>query len=379
MVFQFAKKILYFSIPLLIFFLVPVSYLYISGENYRNLDVIVRDYNNYLIGYAYNQDNYRYLKFREIQARDSVQVMALGSSRVLQFRKEMFTTSFYNAGYTLSRISEFESRLKTISKFNKPQVIIISLDQWMFNSKWDSGKSESTDLIIWNPVFQKYATIQTLLNVWKDVFIGKYDYEMIFSKIYDDTLYSHYGLNAFANNTGVRKDGSYNYGVQVDKLLNNDSTAYDFNYLETLQRIDKGTDRFQFSNSVNPTAISSLNSLLVYCRDNNINVVAVIPPFANTVMQQLKRSGMHDYIDKIFNEINPIFVLHGFELWDMTDLQDYGSKDDEVVDGFHGGELSYLKMLIHMSENGSILKNHTDTAFMRTSIENKVNRYVVYQ
>lgn len=229
---KFLYKTISFSIPLILFLVIPGILLFVSGENYRSIDELVVTENEYLIGYAYNENNYRYLKQKELENRQSCSVIALGSSRVLQFRDKMFTKSFYNAGYTVSSISGFLPFMEcNLKKNSKPEVLLIALDQWMFNENWDSLINYSKINRLSQASFNKSASLTTIFNVWTDLFLAKYSFEVLFSN--SDFIGPKIGLNAIVNNTGFLKDGSMFYGDQINKLLLKDSTANDFGYLDT--------------------------------------------------------------------------------------------------------------------------------------------------
>ena len=92
----------------------------------------------------------------------------------------------------------------------------------------------------------------------------------------------------------------------------------------------------------------------------------------------LKQKEKYTYMDSIFIKSNKLFTQQGFELWDMSNLNKYGSNDSETLDGFHGSETSYLKMLIYMVENGSELKKYTNINNLRHDLDNRKNGYEVY-
>jgi hypothetical protein len=373
----FVIKIIIFSIPLLILFLIPASFLFFSNENYKSIDNIIKSKENYLVGYAYNEQNYKYLKYKELENRKDLDLIALGSSRILQFRAKMFTSSFYNAGYTISSISDFKPFIESNFKLKKPKTLIIALDQWMFNGNWDDLVDYNRKKRVWQASFTKKASITTLYKVWSDLFTGKYGFEILFSNSKYHPL--KIGLNAIVNNKGFRKDGSIYYGTQIQKLLVEDSTANDFGYLDTYSRIDNGNRRFEYGNKVSDMSLQALNDLLLFCRNNDIYVVAILPPFANSVNLKLKQSGNYSYMDSIYSKSQKIFNQYNFELWNMTNLNKYHSNDRETIDGFHGGEVSYIKMLIHMIENGSKLKKFTNLQNLKNDLNNKENNYSVYQ
>ncbi|UPQ79286.1 hypothetical protein M0M57_00250 [Flavobacterium azooxidireducens] len=374
---NFLNKIIVFCIPVFVFFSIPSLFLYKTGENYKSLDDIILSKQDYLIGYAYNEDNYKYLKCKELQTKSKQSVIGLGSSRMLQFRDKMFTKPFYNAGYTVSSISDFVPFIDTNILNNKPEVLLITLDQWMFNENWDKLSEYNPSNKYYQVGFNKNASIPTLYNVWSDLFKSKYGFEILHNSDKIENT-KKIGLNAIVNNKGFRKDGSMYYGEQIYKLIENDSSANDYNYSDTYNRIEKGINRFEYGKKTNEKAFIVLEDLLKYCQEKNIYVIAIIPPFANQINSKLNESKKYSYIEDIFTTSNMIFKKYDFELWDMSNLSKYGSNDKETLDGFHGGEVTYLKMLIHMLENDSKLNNYSSIEQLKLDLTNKKNNYQVY-
>lgn len=119
----------------------PTYILWSSKENFHEIDKILNSKENYPIGCAHNEVNYHYLKWANLNLNQRRNVWALGSLRVLLFRENMFDVSFYNAGYTVESLNDFLPFLESIPDSKYPEYIIIGLDQWMFNSKYDELNS----------------------------------------------------------------------------------------------------------------------------------------------------------------------------------------------------------------------------------------------
>ncbi|MBU0490176.1 MAG: hypothetical protein KKD31_19730 [Bacteroidetes bacterium] len=370
---KFALKLLVFGIPAIVFLAPPIAALKLSGEYFTGIDQLVESKEKYLIGYAYNEENSKYLKWKEVTSRPKQTILSLGSSRVLQFRKEMFQSSFYNAGFTIQRMGDFLSFLLGIPKDNYPDVLVIGLDQWLFNEKWDLKKPKSKSAK-WQPEFNLTPSFKTLISVWNDLIKEKYS---IFSFPNNNKI-KNVGIASYSMNRGFRSDGSFLYGNQIPKLLNYDTTAYDYNYNLTLARIKNGAIRFEHGEDLYTNSLAELEFFLHYCKKNNIYVIAFLPPFADKVNERMKQTGKHTYMPKIYPSIIPLFQKNGFELWDMSNLSTYQSGDTETIDGYHGSEVTYLKMLIYMAENGSIISKHTSLAKLQEDLENKINNYMVY-
>jgi hypothetical protein len=289
----------------------------------------------------------------------------------------MFTKPFYNAGYTISSVSDFIPFIKSNLENKKPEVLLIALDQWMFNENWDNLEGYNMFENEWNSSFNYKASIGTIFNVWSDLFSGKYGFEILVGSA-EQSRQKKIGLNSIVNNKGFRKDGSIFYGDQIHKLLSNDITANDYGYHDTYSRIEKGNRRFQYGAKVNDKAIQVLSDLLEYCKIRNIYVVAILPPFANAVNLKMKQTGNYVYMDSIYSKSIELFKKHQFELWDLSNLSNYNSNDDETLDGFHGSEVAYLKMLIYMIENGSKLKHVTNVNELKNDLNDRQSNYSVY-
>lgn len=374
---KFLIRILIYSIPSILFIIPALIILKTSGESYTRLDKLLKNEGKYLIGYVYDETNYKYLKWKEIDSKPSKQLLALGSSRILQFRDSMFNASFYNAGYMVERICDFTPFLLSIPKGNYPDILIISLDQWMFNENWDEIKENCTNPDKLEYSFKRSPSSKTLLNVWSDFTKGKYNISILYERDDFDSI-SKVGLNAIMNDTGFRNDGSFFYGKQIEKLTKAVSTDENDKYMDTYSRIDAGTNRFEYGSNINARALEEIDRFLEYCQANGIFVVAILPPFATEVNDYMKKCGNYIYMDKIFTEANIIFEKYHFELWDMSDLSKYYSSDHETIDGFHGGEVTYLRMLIYMTENGSKIKEYTELERMNKDLAHRVNDFVVY-
>ena len=345
-----------------------------TGENFKKIDKLISKNNPFLIGYAFNEQNYKYLKWKTLLSRDKFDVIAIGSSRVLSFNSRMFEASFYNAGYTISSINDFLPFLNSISEEKYPKFLIIGLDQWMFNETWDNLESvPSKDT--WANSFKLKPNANTVINIWKDLLRNKYNLKLLSNT----DLISRIGINSVFNNSGFRNDGSFYYGGQIEKLLHNDVTANDYDYVNTFDRIEKGDRLFQYGAVVNPNALHELERILQFCDSKQIKVVAFLPPFADKVNDKLNSCGNYKYMDSIYAQSKNLFSDYNYELYDFSKLVTINSNDSETIDGFHGGEVTYLKLLIKMLESDSELNRVSSIEKLIQDLNNHNNSHEVYR
>jgi hypothetical protein len=368
---RFLINLSIFLLPLTLLLIPPCAVLYRTGENLHTVDDELTSGDKYLIGYAYNEDNYAYLKWKALTKKKS-RVVALGSSRVLQFRDRMFDAPFYNAGFTIEGVGDFVPFLESIPDAQLPEFLIVGLDQWMFNAQWDNLKTTHAPSY-WSEGFRKNPDAGILKNVWSDLLKRKYG----LLPDTEDTL-KRIGLNAVVRNTGFRNDGSMQYGSQIGMLLRDDHGANDYGFKDTYTRIDRGNRRFQHGEVTNLAAVEAIDRLLSFCKQKGIYVVAFLPPFADGVQARMQASGKFGYMNGIHAGLRPGFDKYGFECYDFSAVSQVGSDDREMVDGFHGGELTYAKLLVKMLDAGSKLNGVTDVARLRRDIERPVSRYTVY-
>ncbi len=371
---KFCTKILFFIIPLVLSLIPPMFFIITTGENFKRIDSLILKEKPFLVGYAFNEQNYKYLKWKTIISHEKFDVMALGSSRVLSFRDQMFDGSFYNAGYMISSINDFIPFLKSIPTEKLPNYLLIGLDQWMFNEAWDNLKNvPSTNN--WSNSFKLKPNANTIINVWKNLLANKYNYRLLKG----DKSRVRIGINAVFNSSGFRNDGSFYYGGQIEKLICKDETANDYNYANTLDRISKGDRLFQHGNKVNKKALLELDRILQFCDSKQIKVAAFLPPFADKVNDKLNKSGNYKYMDSIYLKSINLFRNYNYELYDFSKLETINSNDHETIDGFHGGEVTYLNLLIKILESDSNLNNISNIEQLRLNLENRKNRFEAYE
>jgi hypothetical protein len=371
----FLKRIFLFSVPVIFIFSVVLLPLYSSHEYLYDIKQTISQNKKYLIGYAFNENNYRFLKWSVMNNDPKRKVIALGSSRVLQFRDEMFTERFYNVGYTITSVNDLLPFMKSIPKDKYPKYLILGLDQWMFNANWDDLQNTNSE-DYWASSYEYSPSIVTL----KRTIYGLLKEEINF--YYNSSLQENVfkiGLSAHGKSAGIRNDGSMNYGSRIN-YLDGFNDEYDFSLMfgDTYKRIEKGNRRFEPGFEVGQKHVQVLISFLDFCKMNNIIVVGFLPPFAQSVYSRMLESKNHNYINQIYNKLSPHFDALGFELYDFTDGEKINSKNTEFIDGFHGGERTYQRLLIEILRQGSALNTVCDSDKLIEDLNKSQSRYLVY-
>jgi hypothetical protein len=359
---RFVKKISVLILPMMM--ITPfLLFLLLSHEIFLNgLDTLMAchlDKRNCLIGLKYTNPESVQFKIK-MTKEQRPEILAVGTSRIMQVRRSFFkeTTSFYNAGGAIRRLPHIRKFLTRLPSDYSPKILMLSLDQRFFNQNWDDINPENLDYEEYFTMDYSnvmYVTSQVLKGFIPDLIDGRYDFKSFFSL----SLLSEnrrIGLSAHLDNSGFRNDGTYYYGYII---RDPESVLHaDHKFKMSHDRITNALLGFQYSNDVHAKAIEELDAILSDCQKKNIHVVAYLPPYAHEVYQRMMSMGdKYGYMKKLFSTLKPLFDRKGYTLIDASDMANLGASDKEALDGFHGSEKSYLRLILKLASIDNKLKD----------------------
>ena len=324
-------------------------FLYGIGE-IRPVETIAREQqqNHGLYGSATHRLPYRYML--EIFSVRQPEVVAIGSSRVLQLSQSMFTTGFANLGQTVNSLTEGRLLISDLIQRHQPQLVLFGLDYWWFseNAHRPAGNfihhRDAGDTLSFDTAF---LPTQWLLE-------GKIPpAEFLKGLVYPSWLrpFATYGMRAALYREGLMPDGSYSYlGIQLGLRRADDSR-----FADTLSRIAESRSFFQHCSNTNSERFADYEAILRTLRDAQIPVITFLIPFAPTVQNHMKAmNAAYGCIDLIRARLAAIALNNSDQgYFDLFDSAAHGSDDCEFVDGFHGGSATTVRMLLKMIERPS--------------------------
>ncbi len=310
-------------------------------------------------GSALHDDEFAYKL--ELATVRRAEIMAFGSSRMLQFREQLFSASFTNTGRAMSSLDEGNEFLAALPADARPQVMIIGVDPWWFNPNrlaytprrprlvWDMGMVQRvSDWVLDAKI--------SIGDIWRVAVLG--------DRTNDLTHYDSIGVAAIIRATGYRADGSRDYG---QRYFDGDPTFDDRNFSNTLARLPIGDGPFEFGDTAAPERLGQFDKMLETLASMGITPVVILPPYSERLLAAMAAMpGAYDYVADVRAYVAGLAV----ESYDFLDPELIGADDCEFVDGFHGGEIVYQRMLVHMVEQHptSVLAPLIDLDQLRTSI-----------
>lgn len=287
------------------------------------------DHSLYLSGTQDNVIDYKFEIFNQIQPS----IVAIGSSRSMQVRSSFFKIPFVNFGGAANSIPELDYVLsKIISVEKKPNVVLIFSDIWWFNEKFQNPR------LLFTPTNQpSYLTIPTLRPLIKPIAKNG----VVISN--DSRL----GFGAIYQNQGFDAYGAFHYV----STITGETPSGDIKFQDTFRRIDTGTARFEHSDKFSVDGVARFNKLISRLESLNIHVLVVFPPVANVVYKRMAQSNKYSYIGELTSEISKTHSLFNFT--NPSDIPQ--TSDCEFIDGFHGGETVYARMILKMADSDKYL------------------------
>lgn len=363
---KYKKFVLSYFVILLIFGLLLAGIFYYLSRifEHNSFESIVKRQleHNSIYGTALNENVFGYKL--ELVKQTKPKIIALGSSRVLQLREEFFRDSFVSAGNAMNTLKEGRLFLEEVLKFYKPDIVILGLDIWWFNALYPNYETG------------EYLNITgTNINMTKILDTAKhiYDQQLPFQYLLDNHFianpYSNLdslGLNAIYNSRGFFKDGSYLYG----EILKMKKTK-DANFTDTLLRVTQGVSRFEYASHIDVKRMQDLFDILNILRKHNIQVVIFIPPLAPSIYKAIQeKQEKYAYIDELFTSLEKNHITF-FNYHNPAVLKD---DDCEFLDGFHGGDVFYARILADMAQKSEILQPYVNIPYLTELIHTHKGR-----
>jgi len=330
-------------------------------EHNKFEDIVKRQLlNKSIYGTALNQNTFKYKL--ELIKQTKPEIVVLGSSRMMQFREQSFSSSFINAGGAMNHLSEGYQFIQEMYQVHTPKYIILGLDFWWFNANFIQ------------PNFFSYhkndGTIfdyKKIISPIKWLYTGKIDYSII-NNIWHNgiiknkyTNYDNLGFSAISTSDGFRHDGSRLYNKTIFGL----DKSNDVQFKDTLSRIKNGNKRFQYATNLDNSRLVLFNKIIKYIDEKKTTLILIVPPVANIVHKEMKN---YNYF--FINKLEKYLKKLNIELYFHHNISKISSDDCEFIDGFHGGDILYQRILENLYINNSIMKDKININHINKNINN---------
>lgn len=299
---------------------------------------------------VFDQALYRF-KYLGWRARRPA-VVALGTSRVMQFRREMFgpdAPEFFNAGGMVQHVRDLEE-LAADPRLPAPRTLLLGIELWWFNAPWAAGAER-----------RKHYAQQVL----EDDALDGFAHAAVFQRLFRRTLTDPAGEDAFPalarrawsagaaersrrigwlalrKGVGFRADGSFRYA----------ETAPSPEFVDREQppipvRIRERQEGYEPVAGPSPGAVDRLLRSLERLQQRGVRVICFFPPFSRAAAAALEES---DATRALWSAYRGEFAARirgtGAALVDASTTDRLGLDDRYLYDGLHPMETFQLALL----------------------------------
>ncbi|MGZ8899928.1 MAG: hypothetical protein ACXW3Z_07520 [Limisphaerales bacterium] len=336
--FYFGWVVFLFVLPFLVVGLLVEAVMWRTGESWPIERVIsaqkVRSEALFMRGIL-DQGFYRFkaLNIQEHKPR----VLVLGSSRVMEFRKEMFGTDrFYNAGGMIQGLKDLEAFVETKER-HLPEVLVLGVDLWWFSARHLPG----TDM--------KSGVEYDAATDWQAHLKAARRFKS--SKVYKPALRSwsakneNIGVEARNSSAGFRSDGSMKYHFAMP--TSEEEWAFvDREKPPIPERIKNGEAPFAASSGMDAERVKRFEACLAELTKRGVMVLGFLPPFSAEAAALMES---HPGQTKLWHEgrtmIPEMFARQGQVLVDSSSTASLGLDDRYLIDGIHAAETFQVHLL----------------------------------
>lgn len=335
---SFLLKLLLFTLPFAVPFLLFTGFLIYTGESMPLSSIVAQQMGGEPVLYRPRYGN-RDPQFKLLATNTrQPEVVAVGSSRILQFRSAFFDRdrqNFYNAGGPAWQLDHVVHLVENLNY--TPRVLILGLDQPWFNDAYPGDPFE--------PSLEPSSDFDHIFMVNRSVMQALLDGEPLdIARMLErrDPGYggTALGLRAIRDGHGFRSDGSEQYGdFFVARYLYPENER-----ARHISLMENGLDMYARGSAASETALDDLDRLLAYCQERGIFVIGVLPSYMPSLYQQMIAGGQHAYIEALPERLRPLFDRRGFALFDFSDGAALGASDGDFIDGWHASERMNLRL-----------------------------------
>jgi hypothetical protein len=355
---------LLFAIPVIGF---NALFLFNTGELLSSDQIVEQQLaagNDFLVGLATRDLNYHYKL--SLVKKTKPDLLILGSSRVVEFKKEFFSQSMMNAGRGVSNINECFSFIKELFSEHVPRMIIIGVDYW-----WFDDKHHAPSLAIVPPEQRNnLVSLRSYLLPFVWLAQSKISFKDYLTNINPHHVLGNHnpkgiGVNALVNHNGFASDGSYLY----TKIFSG-KNVNDKRFMTSINQIEKAEWIFRAREKVNDVHYKNFIEMVRYLKKYNTKVIFFIPPMAPTVIKKMDEySDQYSHIEDLRNRLKH----DGVDFIDLHDPQSLATNNCEFIDGFHGGEVTYAKIVAKLAEKNTGLLSYINQVYIDKVTKNFSN------
>ena len=357
---------------LAVVFLANATFLFRAGELEGAAELIAAQQNDHAIVNTLYV-SLPYLKYQTYRAR-APEIVAVGTSRAMQFREYHFTRPFYNLGGVNGKPPQYLNTLEQLFREAPPKVALVVIDFWTYCHR--AGKTPDPVFATAPPPSAKPASIVRLpVELLAEGKLSAKDYVAVLRQGVPEVNGLRFlGVTGSLRMNGFARDGSRYTFASPTHLK---GAPLSGRWRETLQRIESGTSNFRRNCTLDRAKVDALLfEFIERLKSLGTQPVLIFGPLPQATLQAMAgHPQAYAYVDELRRYVAEKASVPVFDYHQGADI---GSPDCEFRDGFHGGEITYMRMLLDAAGRPqSPLAGYVDEVYLARAVANHPGRLTV--
>ena len=275
--------------------------------------------------YFQNMDERKFTQYRITYEQDKVDIIVMGSSRLMQLGSNSFKRPTLNLSVSGASVEDLIAFIpESVNKF-KASVVYIGADPWLFNKN-----SEQT----------RYTSVNDMYLFWKKKILENNQKSILFTDSYNQQVNENWLQSVYSNFNLLKNNQIDGVAESISKKANDGLHIYDKNYAnQNLSEIRKNflrsltysMNNYEFDYKARDTYIN----LIKYLKERNIEVILILTPYHPELFKLMDAQNprfqkIEDDFKKIASNLN-IKILGSYDVAKIS--KNLNSKD--FYDGMH--------------------------------------------
>lgn len=304
------------------------------------------------------------------------EILLIGSSRGLYVRSPMFTRqpdAFFNAAFSAATVFELRQFVEALAARDAmPPILLLQLDLTDFNADavgWRNGDTLVFSETLWlDNLDQMLTGTRTVGREW-----ARNPQRVL--RILQHNLgegWPRYGRTYWTRGFTFYFDGS-----RLNRRLS--QQAINAGRAEHASQLERRTSRYTAGYTVDQDAVGDVQRILELAAEHGTRVIGYLPPYQQTIYQEMISSGDFAFIPLATEQLAATFGGAGFPFYDYSDVRRVGGNDEELYDGWHGGEKLQMRIVytLALAEPG-LLGAYVDAPALMEQIALVENPFYFY-
>jgi hypothetical protein len=353
---RFAARVLIFFAPLLLLAFGVELLLWRTGESWPLERVIAAQEKNphaFFSRDIIDHGTFRY-KYLEVLRRRP-QILVLGSSRVMQFRAEMFGAQgadFYNAGGMIHSIEDLNNFLDRLPSEATPRIVILGIDFWWLNSNIKRTAVDAFAVGVRDDGTYEWQGHANALSgyVRHPRTLGQLIRHSLGKRFNPNAI----GLQALLRGMGFRADGSKRFNLKIPTT--DEGWNRRFPSAKKIDRyIRKGEFPFAFTDGVSRPLLDQLHAAVSKLKARGVFIIAYNPPvIAEWNRVASTAPGQKDFWREYHEKLPHFFQSLDIPFFDVVTTQQLGLDDRYMRDRYHAYDTFTLHVLRRFCDDPKI-------------------------